>query len=245
MRGVPYNGSRSIIRVHRPVIAFLALFAAMPASAQVSGSLTIASEQRFRGFPVTNERPAATLNLFYDHPSGAYAVVSASGAVTKGSGLEYMTVQGSLGFARRLTSGTTVDIGLTRADYGKYSSLRRSANYTEAYVGIIGKHLSTHVYLSPHYFVEDVSTLYAEIDGRLLPARGWRLTGHVGMLRQIGGPQGPSGSLKNYDWRVGVARQIGALDLHLNWVGRFPKPAGNRPERFHRKRLVFGLTYTF
>src|SRR5205809_7860424 len=49
------------------------LAAAGPAAAQLNASLGVVSDYRLRGVPLTQGRPAVTLDVGYDHSSGAYA----------------------------------------------------------------------------------------------------------------------------------------------------------------------------
>ena len=58
----------------------LAFGEARTAHAQMSGSIGIQSDYRFRGISLTGRQPVVTLDLAYDHPSGLYAGASAIGA---------------------------------------------------------------------------------------------------------------------------------------------------------------------
>jgi hypothetical protein len=51
-----------------PILVLLA----MPAQAEIGASLTLASQERFRGYSVSNGYPAATLSLSYDDAAGPY-----------------------------------------------------------------------------------------------------------------------------------------------------------------------------
>src|SRR6266508_589758 len=57
--------------------AVLALFASV-AAAQISGTVNLVSDYRYRGTSLSDDKPAAQLGLTYDDASGWYAGLSAS-----------------------------------------------------------------------------------------------------------------------------------------------------------------------
>ncbi len=57
----------------------LALSLARPAHAQFSGAVSLQSDYRYRGISLTERQPVVSLDLAYDHASGAYAGASAIG----------------------------------------------------------------------------------------------------------------------------------------------------------------------
>src|SRR5579863_229225 len=72
-------------RVRTDVLALLLAAAASgwaaSAAAQVSGSVSVMSEYIVRGYSVSAGKPAASLNLSYDDPSGLYLNGSLIGAL--------------------------------------------------------------------------------------------------------------------------------------------------------------------
>jgi uncharacterized protein (TIGR02001 family) len=219
---------------------------ATPAAAQFSGSLSIRSDDRFRGHSLSQGRPTMALDLSYDHPSGLYVDVVVSGVLTRHSGPELLAVQENLGFARQIRPNLSIDLGVTNSDYTKYYNGFRTAHYQEYYAGIITKRISAHLHYSPKYFgLKDYPTLYGDIDGAVPLTDKWRLTGHVGVLQQVGGRTLGLTGRTHYDYRVGAAVRLGAFDLLVEWTGGGPgKTYYNH--RFHSKNaLVVGASLTF
>lgn len=193
-----------------------------PVFAQVGASVSVATDDIFRGHSLSEGRPIATASVSYDDPSGLYAGGSATGVDTAESGIQLLGVQGYAGYARRIGTGTTIDTGVTHVRYSRYFSGNASADYTEFYIGLITNHISSHVRYSPDYFRKGVSTIYGDVDGVIQSFTGWRLNGHAGVLVQADGPHEPGVARTRYDWRIGVSRQLGPLDLQLAWAGGGP-----------------------
>ena len=203
------------------LITLPALCLATPANAQAGASVTFFSQARLRGYSISAGHPVATLNLSYDDASGAYAAVSAT-AVAGSDELEPLSLQENVGFAKRLASGATVDFGIVNSNYTEYSSSGRSAGYTEVYAGLITHGFSSRISYSPNYFRHGVSTIYAEVDKAIQPAPKWHLDGHIGLLAHVGGPWPEYADHIQYDWRVGMARDVGRLSFHLDYTGGGP-----------------------
>ena len=92
----------------RPALAGAFLFGlacALPASAQVRVTGTIASDARFRGRSVSEGRPVATLDVAYDAADGAYAGAAISGVADDRSGPDVLSVQAYGGYVTRLKNG--------------------------------------------------------------------------------------------------------------------------------------------
>ena len=195
---------------------------ASPAAAQIGADLSIESDERFRGRSLSAGQPVAALDLSYDHDSGLYAGGAATTVATKDDGPQLLSLQGYAGYARRLTRTMSLDLGVTTTHYTSYFSGDRAAGYTEAYVGVIAGPISAHLRYAPDYFSSHVSTLYGEIDGVLKPSDNWRLKGHFGALTEVRSPSNRAGGGQHYDWRVGVSRLIGHLDVHLSYDDAAP-----------------------
>lgn len=224
----------------------VALGCATPAAAQFSGSVSIRSEDRFRGHSVSQGRPTLALDLSYDHPSGLYADVIVRGVLAHHDGPELLAVEENVGFAKQLRANLSIDVGLTNSDYSKYYNGLRTAHYQEYYVGIVTKRVSAHIHYSPKYFgLHDYATLYGDIDGAIPLTEKWRLTGHAGVLRQVGGRTlGPTGRT-HYDYRIGAAVRVGAFDLLVEWTGGSPGRDYYNGHLHSKNALVAGATFTF
>ena len=228
----PHSGSASVRTLAAIALAAFALASPGAARAQVAASAAIESDFRFRGFSLTDGHPAGTLQLSYDHPSGFYANAAASG-VARNGGVDFLGYQVNAGYARRVTPEMSVEAGVVhrwfryRYDYlgNTYSS---DATYPEAYVGAGVRNFSARVYYSPHYFREDVSTLYGEIEVGLEPVTGLRLAGHVGGLAYLTVPDSPYFDGRSIlDWRISASKQLGRFEIHT-------AVSGGTPETYHR-----------
>src|ERR1043166_406488 len=102
-----------------------AAIVAQPAAAQLGGTITLSSEARLRGRPISDHRPVAELQLVHDSGNGIYLGGSAAFVVTRHAGLQPLSFTPYLGFARRISPSTTLDIGIVHSRYGEYSGLSR------------------------------------------------------------------------------------------------------------------------
>jgi uncharacterized protein (TIGR02001 family) len=234
----PGNGASGLL-----LLAALCL--ATPAMAEVGASVSILSEDGLRGHAVSRGRPVATLDLSYDDAGGVYLGGSATGVATANQGAQLLGAKANIGYARRFTPNLIVDVGIVHSRYTEYFSGGRAAHYTEAYVGLITDHFSSHIHYSPDYFRSGLSTIYADVEGVVRPASQWRLNAHLGLLTQTKGPRPPGVSRTHYDWRLGIARQAGAFDLQLALTGGGPDPDYYNGRAHSRTALVFGIVYTF
>jgi uncharacterized protein (TIGR02001 family) len=193
--------------------------ASSAANAEVGGAISALSDLRFRGYSLSGGHPVAIADFSYDDRSGLYAAVSGSAVASSNDGIKPLGLQLNAGYAKQL-SGVTVDAGVIHSTYSRYSSPGYSNSYTELYAGLTYKHLSSRVYFSPRYFQSKTSTVYAEIEGDLQPAPKLRLTGHLGMLAPVSSRAGTSEAYrKTFDWRLGLARELGPLSLQVALTG--------------------------
>lgn len=218
---------------------------ATPACAQLGGSISFQTDDYFRGYSLSEGRPVATLNLSYDAPSGLYGTGTVTAVATRQSGIKLLGFQENVGFARRIAAGPIIDVGFTNASYSEYYSGGRDADYREVYAGLITDHIATHLHYAPHYFRGGISTLYVEADGVLHPLRLWRLTGHIGVLKQLDGPHMRYDRHPHYDWRLGLGRRVGPFDLQLAWADGAPGPDYYAGERHRRGAITFAISYAF
>jgi uncharacterized protein (TIGR02001 family) len=227
------------------VFAALALGLAAPAYAEVGASLSLLSDYRFRGSSLSGDRPVLDVAASYDHASGAYLGASVVGVATAHSGLRILGFQEYAGYARRLNTGLTADVGLTHSNYSEYYVGHSETDYGQIYAGLITRHFSTHLYYSPRYFGYPLQTLYGEVEGVIQPARDWRLTGRLGMLTALNGSRRPGLQRTLYDWRIGLATQFKGLNLQLAVTGVGPDTDRDGADRHSREALVFGVTKAF
>jgi uncharacterized protein (TIGR02001 family) len=215
------------------------------AIAAAGASISVLNEDVFRGRSLSEGRPVAVGELSYDDLSGFYIGGSITSVATRHSGAQLLGVQGYAGYARRIGSGPTLDVGITNARYTHYYSGSAGVDYTEFYAGIIIDHISSHIRYSPNYFGTGQATLYGDLDGVLRPKDKWRLNAHVGLLVQAGGQSLPHSARRRYDWRIGASRDIGRLSLQLGWAGSGPGRDYYAGSPHGRSSFLFGATYIF
>ncbi len=218
---------------------------ATPAVAQFAGSVSIQNDDRFRGRSLSEGRPVTTLDLSYDTTAGFYLGGAVTAVSTRHEGVHVLGFEENAGYAWKTKAGPVVDLGVANASYTEYYSGGYSADYTELYAGLITGPIASHIHFSPNYFRHGVSTVYLETDGVARIARRWRLNGHVGVLVQTGGPSMPMAPRSHYDWRVGIAHQLGRFSLQASWSGGGPDRDYYDNETHSRDALVFGLTCAF
>jgi uncharacterized protein (TIGR02001 family) len=221
------------------------IFLAAPAHAQVAGSVDIESDYRLRGYSLSGGQPTAAARISYDDDSGVYLNALAIGEWGRDHA-RFLGVQGNIGYAKRLTETLTIDSGVLRADYRPSYPGARSRGYTEAYVGLSKGALSGRISVSPDYFNAGVTTVYGELQGTIEPMRNWRLTAHVGSLSYLTSPVANRNRSTRYDWRLGVARQFRALELHAALSGG--GPGREFYSNYYRDRAVSvtaGISWSF
>jgi uncharacterized protein (TIGR02001 family) len=181
----------------------------------VSGSATVQSDYRFRGYSLSGGEPAASVSLSYDHRSGAYANLTVIGAIDEDDDPALLGAIGNLGYARRVSPRVSVEAGVIRADYRRRFG-RGSSGFTEFYAGASTRGLSARIYFSPDYYRHNVSTLYGEVEGSISPGARFQLSGHVGVLAYVETPTWSPDRPARYDWRVTLSRPVGPFDLHAS-----------------------------
>ena len=222
------------------MIAGCTCCAASPAAAEVGAAVSVFSDSRLRGYSLSRGHPVGTVDVSYDDPSGLYAAGSASVLASSHDGIKPLGLQLNGGYAKRL-SGVTLDFGAIYSTYSHYSSRGSSNSYAEIYVGAAYKFLSSRIAFSPHYFESGARTLYGEIDANFSPAHKLHLTGHAGLLVPIDyRGENPS---NQYDWRVGVSRDVGKLTLHVIGSGGGPGRDYYRGRWHSRNAIVVGVSW--
>jgi uncharacterized protein (TIGR02001 family) len=225
-------------------VLFAATFAlASPAAAQAGASVSIFTDDRFRGYSLSDGRPVGILDLSYDAPHGLYGALSASIAATRDDGLQPLGLQLNGGYAKRLSSGLTVDLGIVHSNYSRYSSRGPAKAYTEAYAAVAGKRLSSRIYVSRGYLKPDAWTLYGEVDANVPAGTRLRVTGHVGMLVPLNRRDTGVTYRTEFDWRLGIARDLGSITVSAALTGRGRGRDFYQERSYGRRALIFGITY--
>ena len=209
---------RAILRARGAVPAAFLLTLPCAAQAQVSASLSLVSEYAVRGLSLSEGRPAAQLRIDYDSPSGWYA-----GGFLSSASLAYSPTRAQLiayaGYARRTASGLSWDAGISRTAFARDARYR----YDELHAGLGWERGSVRAYYAPDYYGAGRSA-YLEWNGVHPLGERWRLLGHLGVLRRLGGHGGADGTARA-DLRLGLAYDAGSATLQLAWLARQRDPA--------------------
>lgn len=218
----PAGRGRAIrsLAIRLPLAAAAALAISAPAAAQVAATIAAESDFRFRGSSLSGGRAVATAQAAYDHGSGFYLNTSATGVHREGHAA-LLNLLGNVGFAKRLTPSLSVDTGLVHSRYRWGDLPNPSSERTEAYVGLVLKDVAARLSYSPHYFERGMAMLYGEVEGGFQPLEHWRVSARGGVLTFLRAPGDLDGSSR-YDWRVGVSRQFGAVEINTAFSGGGP-----------------------
>jgi len=186
------------------------------ASAEFSGTASLVSDYRYRGISLSDDKPAAQVGLAYDDPFGWYAGVFGS-TVRLGRPADpgFQTI-GYGGFATRLSSNVSVEIG---GDYSAFSSTSYY-NYGEVFVGLAGDGISARVHYAPRYYGQPSNALYGELNLTKPLYDRFRLVAHAGYLNvRTTHPYDIKTTQNVVDGRVGVATELDLFHIELAWVG--------------------------
>lgn len=209
---------------------FLSL--ASPALGQVGATIGAATDYRLRGLSLTDFSPALTFSLTYDQSSGAYL---GGTAVTTVSRRDTRLVGASAyaGITRPLGGEFSLDVGGDINGYTLDYERRYALHYAEAYLGLIRRNLSVHVYFKPDNPQRGINSAYADVNWTLRPSRVWRLSAHAGANTRLNGSSAYYGRRDRVDTQLAVARAFGGSELETSWTasapGRIPHAAQTRP----------------
>jgi len=181
------------------------------AQASVSGSVSVVSDYRWRGYSLSDGRPAAQATLAYDHPSGAYAglfVSSVRLGAERETGIQGL---GYAGYSARLASGVSWDAGVSYSDFSRPSNYA----YAEYHVGLAHVEWNARLSHAPRYFGQEYSASYAELNLTPWSDRDLAPLLHIGLLHsprpEYLGPRWI------WDGRIGLAYSFGLTTVQLSW----------------------------
>ena len=199
----------------RGAVALWASLCAFEACAQVSGSVALVSDYRYRGISLSDRRPTAQLSVAYDRPDGWYMGAFASGVrfgPRSGNEAQLLTY---LGYVRRIEGGRSWELG---AEYSTFTGHADYA-YPEFYIGLTSENFVGRIYYARRYFGADSALMYAELNTTHELSDRLRLLGHLGWSRRNGSSQTAYGTDRHrFDARLGVGAALDGFDLQLAWV---------------------------
>ena len=220
----------------RAIVAACALAFASLAQAQVSGSVGVVSDYRYRGHSLSDGDPALQASVGYDAQGGLYGGLFASSVRYAGdTGAQFVPY---VGFARRDAKGRSWDVGVRWSHF----TIDDAFDYGEVHAGVTLRRVALRLHYAPDY-VGQVSNLYAEADGSVRLGERARALWHVGVSHSGSAervayvqdpdpyppPGNPGGGYANgrggaqgsdrtrVDLRAGVAFDTRVCDVQLTW----------------------------
>jgi uncharacterized protein (TIGR02001 family) len=197
------------------------LAVAIPARSQLAASASLTNNYLYRGVSLSDGQPALDVALLYDNKSGFYLGGSLIGEVTRHSGAQPLGHQEYLGYAFRLPSRTSLDLGVNNLFYRSYVYPYGNEDATEVYAGWVASRLNVYIHYSPNYFQPRTRALYSEINGAVPLPRPWRLFAHGGVLAPFG--EGSDGKAQ-YDANAGIGASFRHGEAQLEWSTERAQP---------------------
>lgn len=237
----------------RACLAILAASAALPTAAYaqeessdgitISGSATVVSDYRFRGFSQSNEEAAIQGGFTVAHDSGFYIGTWGS-SIGFANGTE---IDGIVGFATEVGSGVTADVGVTAYFYPGTSD----TTVIEPYFSLSGDlgpaSVKAGVAWAPggQTSLGNQSAVYVYGDvGYGIPETPITLKAHVGYAKSDSFLGGADGSV--FDYSVGVDFSYKILTLGVSYVNTdAPKLGGYKESVGADGAVLFSLGVSF
>ena len=209
--------------------------------AEVGAVASIYSDERFRGYSLSDGRPVAVLDLSYDDLRGFYGALSGS-LVASREGIRPLGATVNAGYARPLNESLTADVGVIHSRYSHYSGLASGRTYSEIYAGLAGKQVGARLSVSPDYVGTAGWTVHGEVNGHLDLTQRLVADGVVGALLPVGGGAYRGSSRLQWDARIGLAQHLGPISLHAALTARGKGPDIYAGRGHRRTALVIGIS---
>ena len=190
-----------------PAIAFVLL--APAAHGQLTTTIGVDSDYRYRGVSLSNSNPSARLTLNFDGAERWYAGASATRAAIIGSDT-YPQLTGYAGWLAGTIDRASVEIGVVGSHFVGSSGY----DFIEGYVGVLAREWSARVYLSSDYYGRGVATAYVELNAHVPLDQRARVFAHVGALAPLQSMAGDAGKTRG-DVSVGAGVVVRSWDLHV------------------------------
>jgi len=190
-------------------MALCMLAFAAPACAQVSGSLGVVSDYRYRGYSLSNDEPALQGDIEWAATDGFYAGLFAS-TVRDPHGANGALWIPYAGFARRDSRGHSWDVGVRWSHFDAASGY----DYPEVHVGVAFRRVTLRAHYAHDYF-GGAPGVYVEVDGGIPFADRWQVLLHAGAAHDV--ENGGAGT--RYDVRAGFSLATRVCDVSLSWQG--------------------------
>jgi uncharacterized protein (TIGR02001 family) len=238
------------MKVARTTALLIAATALSPAMAQddadeaindfdLSSTVSIVSDYRFRGISLSNRNPAAQASVDVEHKSGVYAGVWASNIARYGGAKVEVDLYAGW---RRSLGPVDLDVGATAYLYPS----GRNVNYVEVY-GFIGKTIGPAelkgglIYTPSQANIGGSDNLYLTSKARVgLPGTPVTVTGGVGF------EDGPLAGLDGdkWDWSLGGEYSLSAVTFGLQYTDTDVREVHD-PDRTGRAGVVASASIEF
>jgi uncharacterized protein (TIGR02001 family) len=219
--------------------AIVATVIAQTANAQLSTTIGVDSDYRYRGVSLSRSNPSARLTVNFDGTDRWYAGASATrAALTEHDTYPQLTAYA--GWLAGAIDRTNVELGIV----GSHFVGSAGYDFFEGYVGLLAREWSARVYLSPDYYGRGTATAYVELNAHVPLDERARVFAHVGALAPLQSAAGDAGKTRG-DASVGAGIVVRGWDLHVAAVaathgGPYPAVYSGR-----NATVVVGLSLSF
>lgn len=198
------------------------------ARAEVSSTITIASDYDFRGITQNALDPAFQASLDWSGESGLYAGLWGSNinfGEDGGEGFDPVDLNVEidliLGYAGNFTENFGYDVGATYYKYLGNDDDEASVDfdYLEVYTGLSYKILSGQIWYSPDFSNSGESAWYGELNAEVPVVWDVSLVLHAGYnFGDYWKKTDEIGYDEFYDYSVGLARSFGRFDFEVKYI---------------------------
>lgn len=201
--------------LRRVLVSLVLLALAAPAGAQVSASVSVLSDYRYRGASLSDGKPAAQLHVGYDFVSGSYTGVLVSSVRVDDRERSELLALMYVGKVWTLHDDWHWEAG------GQYTAFARSSEYDhpELYAGIGTQRAGVRLHYADNYFGRWPGW-YIEYDARRPLSEHWHVLVHAGVLRT----NGRADDAYRRDWSVGLGLTRSGYEWQLSWVAASGEP---------------------
>jgi uncharacterized protein (TIGR02001 family) len=226
--------------VRRIVLVLFGLLWAGHAIAQMSGQISIASDNVFRGVSISDSRPSVAAEINYDGGAGWFVGGQAAQTQFYGQGHANPEIVVDAGYVHALGSGLSWEAGATYSTFPNFTFW----NYAEGFVGILSDNWNARLYWSPNYFGRHQRTAYAEFNYSHPLGERLRLLAHVGAVHADAAQN--IGNSRAFDASLGLGTTVSNVNIQMNWIATnrnsflYPIATGG-----DRQEWVLSLAYTF
>ena len=200
---------RSKRRGCRLAPAIAATLIAQAAHAQLSATIAVDSDYRYRGVSLSNSNPSPRLTVNFEGAERWYAGASATRAKLTGQDI-YPQLTAYAGWLPGTIDRASVEIGVV----GSHFAGSAGYDFVEGYVGLLAREWSARAYVSPDYYGRSIATAYVELNAHVPLDERARVFAHVGALVPLQSAPGDAGKARS-DVSVGAGVVLAGWDLHV------------------------------